>query len=261
MTFVHGPGDSIVTTTPTPRNQKQTKSSAVNRARVRRGLSLASLAIVLFGPLACVNTAPPPTLIPHAAYRVGAPDEIQISILPEPKIERILRVRPDGKVSLDLIGDVQASGLTTEEIAEAVRVAIGRYKRDASVTVTVIAAESDTISLFGEVRNPGTFPILHDIRVAEAIAQLGGTTHFASKRYIRVIRSIKNRTTVHQVNLTRIQRGDLSTNIQLLSGDIIVVPPTTLAKIGYFLQQLLFPFQPLIEVGRSYGGVTSLPGV
>jgi polysaccharide export outer membrane protein len=124
---------------------------------------------------------------PHAAYRVGAPGEIQISILPEPKIERILTVRPDGKVSLDLIGDVEASGLTTEEIAESVRIAIGRYKRAAPVTVTVIAAENDTISLFGEVRNPGTFPILHDIRIAEALAQLGGTTNFVPERYIRVI--------------------------------------------------------------------------
>ena len=187
---------------------------------------------------------PPPAFNPHAAYRVGAPDEIQISILPEPKIERILTVRPDGKVSLDLIGDVGASGFTTEEIAESVRIAIGRYKRDASVTVTVIAAESDTISLFGEVRNPGTFPILHDIRIAEAIAQLGGTTNFASKRYVRVIRTVSNNTTVHAVNLARIQAGDLSSNIQLLSGDIIVVPPTTLAKVGYFLQQIFFVFTP-----------------
>ena len=96
-------------------------------------------------------------------------------------------MRPDGKVSLDLIGDVEASGLTTEEIAESVRIAIGRYKRAAPVTVTVIAAENDTISLFGEVRNPGTFPILHDIRIAEALAQLGGTTNFVPERYIRVI--------------------------------------------------------------------------
>ncbi|MBW2292336.1 MAG: polysaccharide biosynthesis/export family protein [Deltaproteobacteria bacterium] len=195
------------------------------------------------------------------AYRVGAPDQIQISILPEPAIERVLTVRPDGKVSLDLIGDVQAAGLTPEEIAESVRVAISRYKRDASVTVTVIAAESDTIILFGEVRGPGTFPILHDIRVAEAIAQLGGTTLFASKRYVRVIRSDSKKTVVHRVNLSRIQSGDLSTNIQLVSGDIIVVPPTFLARIGYFMQQLLFPFQPIIQVGSSYNAVRALPGI
>jgi polysaccharide export outer membrane protein len=229
--------------------------------RLMQSFSLLALGLVLIGPIACVSQPmPPPAFNPHAAYRVGAPDEIQISILPEPKIERILTVRPDGKVSLDLIGDVGASGFTTEEIAESVRIAIGRYKRDASVTVTVIAAESDTISLFGEVRNPGTFPILHDIRIAEAIAQLGGTTNFASKRYVRVIRTVSNNTTVHAVNLARIQAGDLSSNIQLLSGDIIVVPPTTLAKVGYFLQQIFFPFQPLIQVGNSYGGISSLTG-
>lgn len=251
----------IVTTNPSQLIHFSTKrAGSIGKFRSQRR-GLASLALVVLGAMACASPAPPPALIPHSAYRVGAPDEIQISILPEPRIERVLTVRPDGKVSLDLIGDVQASGLTTEQIAESVRVAIGRYKRDSSVTVTVIAAESDTISLFGEVRSPGTFPILHDIRVAEAIAQLGGTTHFASKRYIRVIRTDNRKTVVHDVNLTRIQGGDLSTNIQLMSGDIIVVPPTTLAKVGYFLQQLLFPFQPLIEVGRSYGGVTSVPGI
>jgi polysaccharide export outer membrane protein len=140
-----------------------------------KSASLLALGLVLIEPIACVSQLmSPPAPNPHTTYRVGAPDKIRISSLPEPKIERILTVRPDGKVSLDLIGDVEASGLTTEEIAESARIAIGRYKSDASVTVTVIAAESDTISLFGEVRNPGTFAILHDIRIAEAIAQLGG---------------------------------------------------------------------------------------
>lgn len=229
------------------------------RTRPGTGLWLASVLLVFAS--ACATPAPPPEMNPNISYRVGAPDQLLVSILPEPVIEREVVVRPDGKVSIDLVGDIQASGLTTEEIAEEVRVKISRYKRDASVTVTVVAAESDTISLFGEVRNPGTFPILHDIRVAEAIAQLGGTTHFASRRYIRVIRSDGQTTDVIRVNLTKIQAGDLTTNIQLLSGDIIVVPPTTLAKIGYFLQQIFFPFQPIIQVGGSYGSITSIPGL
>ncbi|MDP6981430.1 MAG: polysaccharide biosynthesis/export family protein [Myxococcota bacterium] len=228
----------------------------------RKRMRVAALGLLLFvGPVACVTPAPPPGMTPGAAYRVGAPDELLVSILPEPVIERTVTVRPDGQISIDLIGDVQASGLTTEEIAEEVRIKITRYKRDASVTVTVLAAESDTITLFGEVRNPGTFPILHDIRIAEAIGQLGGTTHFASRRYVRVIRSDGKKTEVIRVNLTKIQSGDLSTNIQLMSGDIIVVPPTTLAKIGYFLQQVFFPFQPIIQTGGSYGAITNLPGL
>ena len=242
MALDHRPGESNVTTNPSRLIQNFAKCAGDCSFRLSR-LGVLVLLVGLLGPIACASPAPPPPLNPQVAYRVGAPDQIQISILPEPRIERILRVRPDGKVSLDLIGDVQASGKTTEEIAEAVRVAIGRYKRDSSVTVTVIAAEADTISLFG------------------AIAQLGGTTHFASTRYIRVIRTDTKKTVVHDVNLARIWGGDLSTNMQLMSGDIIVVPPTTLAKIGSFLQQLLFPFQPLIEVGRSYGGVTSVPGI
>lgn len=266
MALAHRPGDKVVTINLSSELLRQSLLPRSFAGRASRTSTLARLcaAIACVGLLSligCATPQPPPVFNPQSLYRVGAPDQIQISILPEPKIERVLTVRPDGKVSLDLIGDVQASGLTPEEIAESVRVAIGRYKRDASVTVTVIAAESDTISMFGEVLSPGTFPILHDIRVAEAIAQLGGMTNFASKRYVRVIRTDNKKTTVHRVNLADILDGDLSTNIQLLSGDIIVVPPTTLAKVGYFMQQLLFPFQPVIQVGGSYGAVTSLPGL
>lgn len=226
-------------------------------------LLLVAVGLSLLGPIACVSVSPaaPPLLAEPVPYRVGAPDQILISILPEPVIERIVTVRPDGKVSLDLIGDVHAAGMTPEEIAESVRVEIGRFKRNASVTVTLIAAESDTITLFGEVRNPGTFPIQHDIRVAEAIAQLGGTTNFASKRNVRVIRAARYHTVILEVNLSRIQSGDLSSNIQLLSGDIVVVPPTILARIGYVLQQILFPFQPVIQAGAAYRNTTSLPGL
>ncbi|MCH7867690.1 MAG: polysaccharide biosynthesis/export family protein [Myxococcales bacterium] len=232
-------------------------------------LLLVAVGLSLLGPIACVSPAAPPLMAKPVPYRVGAPDQILISILPEPVIERVVTVRPDGKVSLDLIGDLQAAGMTPEEIAESVRVEIGRFKRNASVTVTVIAAESDTITLFGEVRSPGTFPIQHDIRVAEAIAQLGGTTNFASKRNVRVIRAARDpaqcwlhcEPVILQVNLSRIQSGDLSSNIQLLSGDIVVVPPTILARIGYVLQQILFPFQPVIQAGAAYRNTTSLPGL
>ena len=234
-------------------------------------LLLVAVGLSLLDPIACVSVSPaaPPLMAQPVTYRVGAPDRIFISILPAPVIERVVTVRPDGKVSLDLIGDLQAAGMTPEEIAESVRVEIGRFKRNASVTVTVSAALSDTITLFGEVRRPGTFPIQHDIRVAEAIAQLGGTTNFASKRNIRVIRTARDpaqcwlhcEPVILQVNLSRIQSGDLSSNIQLLSGDIVVVPPTILARIGYVLQQILFPFQPVIMAGRAYRSATSLPGL
>lgn len=228
---------------------------------VRFGLFVAAGALLLLGPMACVSPAEPPLLIPQTIYHVGAPDRIHVRVLPEPAIDRLLTVRPDGKISLDLIGDVQAAGLTAEEIAESVQEEIGRYKRNALVTVAVVAAESDTITLFGEVQGPGTFPLRHDIRVAEAIAQLGGTTHFASKRYVRVIRAENGETVVHRVNLSRIQAGDLSSNIQLRSGDIIVVPPTILARIGYVMQQILFPFQPIIQAGGAYRNVSGLPGL
>ena len=154
-------------------------------------------------------------------------------------------------ISIDLIGDVQASGRTTEQIAEEIEQRVSRFKRDAKTTVSVASSQSIAVTVFGEVRDPGTFPLTSDTRVSEAIGLRGGTTIFGSKRKIRVVRTNGETTRAFTIDLASIQQGDLSSNIMLRGGDMIVVPPNILARIGYGLQVLLFPFQQILSAGTG----------
>lgn len=215
------------------------------------------IAAGLLATLACARpiTTPPPKAPPIEGYVVGAPDNLSILVLPEPEILREVRVRPDGMISIDLIGDVQAAGLTPTQIAESIREKITRFKRDAAVSVTVLDSPSQFVTIYGEVSSPGTFSLTAETRVSEAIGQVGGTRAFASLNKIRVIRTDGANTKVMQVRLKDIQNGDLSTNFVVEEGDLIVVPPTGLAKVGYAMQMLLFPLQPLISGATSAGAI------
>jgi len=218
-------------------------------APMRRGASLLG-ALVCLGSMAC--SSPPPLLPqpdspPESSYLVGPPDELLLTILPEPIIERAITVRPDGMISVDLIGDVKASGRPVTEISKEIQERIGRYKRDARATLAVVMARSNQVTVFGEVVTPGTFELVRDTRVAEAIGLRGGSTIFATKSKLRVIRSDGQVTQVLKVDLNGIQKGDLSSNIMLTGGDIVVVPPNIGARIGYKLKSFLFPFQQILS--------------
>lgn len=223
----------------------------MHEMRVRLGRALRiGMVLPLLSLAACIaRPVPPPISPPPATYRIGAPDVLSVSILPDPGIEREVVVRPDGRISIDLIGDVMASGRTPEQLAKIVLEEISRYKRDAVVTVSLLQSRSSTITIFGQVNIPGSRVLDRETRLAEAIGSAGGTNLFASKGRVRVIRSNPRETKVLYVNLRDIQYGDQSTNYLLEDGDIIVVPPNAIARVGFVLQTLLFPFQQIFSAG------------
>jgi polysaccharide export outer membrane protein len=235
------------------RPQRAPESTPRARRTIAR-LGIALLVLLALTALGCRTTpAPPPMSGSYAAYRVGAPDALTVTILPDPMIQNAVVVRPDGMITVDLIGDVPAGGRTAEEIAADVENRIARYKRDAKVTVAVAGAQSTGITVLGEVGSQRSFPLPKETRVVEAIGQVGGVSGwgFAASSRIRVIRSEGGETTVYKVDLNAIQKGDLRTNILLARGDIIYVPSTAWAKIGYVIQAVLFPFQPFLGIGTS----------
>ncbi len=211
------------------------------------------------GPVGCLTPQPqPPPAAPLTEdYVVGAPDELLVHILPDPEIEREVRVRPDGMISVDLVGDIQAAGRAPTAIAADIQQQIGRFKRDAVVNVTVVSSPSQFVTVYGEVAAPGLFPLDTETRISEAIGRVGGTKPFANLDGIRLIRSRGNQTEILIVDLDAISYGDMSTNFVLREGDLIVVPPTILARFGYAMQALLFPFQPLISAGSSAGAIAA----
>ncbi len=226
-----------------------------DQASIRK-FGAAMLALLLVAAQGCTgfNPVPPPKPGAYAAYRVGAPDVLLVTILPEPVIQREVTVRPDGMISLDLIGDVPAGGRTIDEIAADIEQRISRFKRDASVTVALRAAASTDITVLGEVRAPNTFPLTRETRVAEAIGLVRGETMMARTGKIRVVRSGGGESVVYLVNLNAIRRGDLSTNLVLMPGDIVYVPPNIFARIGYAVNAVLFPFTPFMGIFNAAVG-------
>ena len=203
------------------------------------------------------NPQPPPPAPLSEAYVVGAPDQLAIHILPDPVIERTVRVRTDGKISVDLVGDVQAAGRTPLEIAEDIQQQIARFKRDAVVNVNVESSPSQFVTVFGEVARPGVFLLDTETRVSEAIGRVGGTLPFANLDGIRLIRPRGDQPEIFDIDLRAIQQGNLSTNYVVDKGDLIVVPATALARVGYAMQALLFPLQPFISAASTTGSIYS----
>jgi len=223
--------------------------------RILRGAAAIIAGALAAAAIGCSTTlAPSPPVEAPWSYRVGAPDGLVISVLPDPVIEASVQVRPDGVITVPLIGEVQAGGKTIPEIAAEIEERIARYKRDPQVTVSLTGAASTDIVILGEVGRQGSFPLVKQTRIVEAIGQVGGTTAFSSDRHIRVIRTVAGTTKILEVNLHAIRNGDLSTNLMLEPGDFVYVPPTLWARFGYVLNTLLFPFQPIMGLARTMGG-------
>ncbi len=226
---------------------------------VRSSFRLVAGLAGIFLALACASTEGPPPAPSAQPYRIGPPDQLTVTILPEPAIERSVIVRPDGMISIDLVGDLPAAGRTAEEVAADIEKRIVRFKRDARVTVALNQILSTEVTVLGEVARPSTIALARETRLVEAIGEVGGPRTFAAKSRLRLIRFEDGQTKVYAVDLGAIEEGDLSTNYLLQGGDVVVVPPSRFAAVGYVLQSVLFPFQQILGLGTSvtttvYGG-------
>ena len=221
--------------------------------RSNRALGMVLLFAAL-GALACAHSPSPAPDVKYQDYLIGPPDRLTITILPDPPVVEKVVVRPDGMITIQLIGDVPAGGKTTDQIAVDIQNRIGRFKRGALVTVALDEAESPVISVFGEVRNPNTFALTRQMRISEALGTVGGPTLFADSDEVQLVRP-GSPTKVIMIDLDAIQDGDLRTNVQVYGGDIVYVPPTALATVGYAIQQVLFPFTPFFGIAGVAAGV------
>jgi len=160
-----------------------------------------------------------------AEYKIGPQDVIRIDVWKEPDISRTIPVRPDGKISLPLLNDVQASGLTAMELATSLRESLSKYLTNPQVTVTVTEINSRRVYLTGEVNKAGALPLLPGMTVLQALASGGGFTQFAKLKNIYVLRTENGKQVKHPFNYKEVVKGNLQEqNILLQPGDVIVVP-------------------------------------
>ena len=211
-------------------------------------LALCSSFTVVTG-CATTKTAPSVPVAASEPYRVGPSDRLTIRVLPDPAIDLTeLQVRPDGRISVELIGDVQVSGRTTDEIAAEVQQRMEQFRQSPSVNVMVVSPASTTVSVIGEVKSPASFALERDIRVAEMIAMAGDATELAATSRVRVIRRQGDQTMLYLADLDAIRGGDGSTDMLLQKGDLVVVPAAVPVVTGYKLRRALYPIEQLFRV-------------
>lgn len=158
-------------------------------------------------------------------YVLGAEDLIEVSVWKNPDLSSTVFVRPDGKISLPLIGDLQAAGLTTIELRDSIKVLLRRYKKTPEVSVIVREINSFSIFFVGEVVKPGKILLKSETSFLQAMTLVGGFTEFASVKKIVLLRRENGQEQRIRINYKDIVSGDNPDgNIMLKRGDTILVP-------------------------------------
>lgn len=171
------------------------------------------------------SQTPAPGTQSEAPYKIGPQDMLQIDVWKEPEITRLVPVRPDGKISLPLLNDVQAAGLTPMELANVISDGLKKYINNPQVTVSVSTINSRRVYVTGEVTKPGAFPLLPNMTVLQALTSAGGFTQFAKIKSIYVLRTDGAKQTKIPFNYKAVVGGKKpEDNIELQPGDTVVVP-------------------------------------
>jgi len=158
-------------------------------------------------------------------YIIGQGDQLEIVVWRNEQLSRRVVVRPDGRISLPLIQDLQAEGLSVLQLQNQIKERLNEHIIDPKVSVIVAAINSYKVSVLGRVVTPGVYPITGNTTIAEAIALAGGFTEWANKRKITVVTQLGGKEEKLIINYKKIASGeDPKQNIVLKRGDIIIVP-------------------------------------
>ena len=164
---------------------------------------------------------------PDYNYVVGPGDTLNIIVWRNPELSLSVPVRPDGKISTPLVDELVAQGKTSQEIARDIEKALGKVVRDPVVTVIVtsfVGPYSQQIRVIGEAAKPQTLPYKQNMTVLDVMIAVGGLTDFAAGNSASITRASENnkRYSVRLKDL--IKRGDISANVEMKPGDILIIP-------------------------------------
>jgi polysaccharide export outer membrane protein len=159
-------------------------------------------------------------------YTIGPEDVLQINVWHEPDISGPVSVRPDGKISVPLIGDLKVSGLTPATLQGTLTEKLRAFISNPEVAVTVQQVKSRNFNVLGEVQHPGSFPLVHSISVLDAIGMAGGFRDFAKVKKIYILRRTADGGTIHiPFNYKEVIKGNRDDqNVELKPEDTIIVP-------------------------------------
>ncbi len=210
-------------------------------------------AILILSTLGCAARVAPPERPAHLLeYHVAPPDVLLISVRPDPEITREVVIRPDGRISFDLVGELEVQGKTVREIEREMSARLAEFIIHPDVTVILSESNSRKYFVFGAVGRPGVFSLIGDVRALGALFAAGGPTRFSKMDGARLVRPSEGQSLVYTVDFEQItEQGDALTNYELQPGDIIFVPHNIFGKIGNALGVMFFPIQQILGLGRS----------
>ena len=162
-------------------------------------------------------------------YRIGVDDQVEVNVWKNPELSVSAPVRPDGMISVPLIGDIQAGGKMPTEVAATIEEQLAVYIRNANVTVVVTDLRSheflSRVRVTGAVTTPSSMPYRPGMTVLDVVLEAGGPNDYAAPDSTKLYRKHGNETRIINIKLGRIlNKGDLSSNIALEPGDIITIP-------------------------------------
>ena len=187
------------------------------------GLALVSLPALVAGQASSSANDPTPASQAGPTYVIGPDDTLYISVWKEPDLTETLPVRADGKISMPLLNDVQAAGLTPMQLGAALTDRLKKYVSDPRVTIVVTQMNSQRVYVTGEVLHPGAMNLTPSMTVLQALSS-AGFTQFANTKGIYVLRNQHGSETKLAVNYKKLIKGEGGQNIALKPGDTIVVP-------------------------------------
>jgi polysaccharide export outer membrane protein len=187
---------------------------------------------MLFFAMLCVSAGcsmsaidvPTPQPSEPGPYRIGVSDVLLITVFEHDGLQVQAPVRSDGKISVPLLDDVQAEGLTPDHLGDVISEMLSPLVKNPDVTVTVISPDSKTVTVTGAVLRSGRIPLTHNMGVLEAIAVAGGFNAWANKNSVRVIRGVGGGRASYRFNYRAYVKGLPDSDILLEPGDVVIVP-------------------------------------
>jgi polysaccharide export outer membrane protein len=156
-------------------------------------------------------------------YRVGPGDKLRIEVYKDPQLSQSVQVRPDGKITLPLVGDMEATGRTPIELRDTIAKSLKDYINNPTVTVIVVEALASQIFVMGEVTHPGTMQLHGPTTILQALAMAGGFKEFANTKDVKVLRPNGSGIETIKFNYKDVINGDAKP-FYLRSGDTVIVP-------------------------------------
>jgi len=184
---------------------------------------------VLLALCACATPEVPEEFLAEveqsAEYRIMPADILEIRVWKNPELSVQAPVLPDGALSVPLVGEVEAEGLTSGELEELIATELAEFIANPDVTVVVLNVDSQRVYVVGEVQRPGPQALGVTMRLMDSLSTAGGFTPYADRRRIRVIRQLEGGEIAMTFNFNAYVKGNApGSNVELQAGDVVVVP-------------------------------------